>query len=46
MTRPIKSDAQEKEDRLQLALTAFSNGEKTASEAIRDYNIPRKTFYH
>jgi hypothetical protein len=45
MTRPIKSDTREKEDRLQLALTAFSNRQKTASEAIRDYNIARKTFY-
>ena len=45
MTCPIKSDAQKKKGRLQLALTAFSNGQKTASEAIRDYNIARKTFY-
>jgi len=45
MTRPIKSDTREKEDRLQLALTAFANKQKTATAAIQDYNVPRKTFY-
>lgn len=44
MTRPIESDTREKEDRLQLALTALATKKRTASEVIRDHNVPHKTF--
>jgi hypothetical protein len=45
MTRPQNSASVEKEARLQAAITAVRNKEKTASEAIRDFNIPRQTYY-
>jgi hypothetical protein len=45
MTRPKCTGSAEKEALMQAALTAFRNKEKTASQAIRDFNIPRQTFY-
>ena len=45
MTRPKCTGSAEKEARVQAALTAVRNKEKTASEAIRDFDIPRQTFY-
>ena len=45
MTRPQNSMSAEKEARLQAAITAVRNKEKTASAAIRDFNIPRQTYY-
>ena len=35
----------EKEPKLQAAITSVKDGKKTAAAAIRDFNIPRKTFY-
>ena len=45
MTRPITTTRIEKEARLQQAITAFKSKQKTASQAIRDFNVPRQTFY-
>ena len=45
MTRQTKLESIEKEETIQKAIVAFQSGEKTASEATRDFNIPRKTFY-
>jgi DDE superfamily endonuclease/Tc5 transposase DNA-binding domain/helix-turn-helix, Psq domain len=45
MTRRSKPESNEKEERLQKAITAFQTGQKTASNAIRDFDVPRKTFY-
>lgn len=45
MTRPQTSTSAEKEARLQATITAVRNKEKTASEAICDFNISRQTYY-
>ena len=45
MTRPKSTGSVQKEARIQAALTAVWEGEKTASEAIRDFDVPRQTFY-
>src|SRR5437763_16466788 len=45
MTCPQNSTSAEKEARLQAAITAVRNKEKTASAAIRDFNIPRQIYY-
>jgi hypothetical protein len=45
MTRPKKSKTTEKEVKLQAAITAYRTKEKTASQAIRDFGVPRQTFY-
>jgi hypothetical protein len=44
MTRPKNSGSSEKEARIQAAIAAVRNKEKTASVAIRDFNIPVKRF--
>jgi hypothetical protein len=45
MTRPRNTKSAEKETRVQAALKAVRNKEKTASEAIRAFNVPRQSFY-
>src|SRR5579859_3521830 len=45
MPRSKKPKSTEKEAILQAAITAFQTKEKTASEAIRDFNVPRQSFY-
>ena len=45
MTRPRNTKSAEKEARVQAALKAVRNKEKTASEAIRAFNVPRQSFY-
>ena len=45
MTRHTNPDSVEKEARLQQAIAAYRNKEKTASGAIRDFNVPHRTFY-
>ena len=45
MTRRTKPEAREREDRLQQAISDHRTGIKTAAEAIRDCNVPARTFY-
>jgi DNA invertase Pin-like site-specific DNA recombinase len=45
MTHPQNSTSAEKEARVQAAIRAVQNKEKTASQAIRDFDIPRQTYY-
>ena len=45
MAHRTNPESIEKEEKLQQAIAAFLNKDKTASQAIRDFNIPRKTFY-
>jgi hypothetical protein len=45
MPGPKKSKSTEKEAKLQAAITAYRTKEKTASEAIRDFDVPRQSFY-
>jgi len=45
MTRRANPDAIEKEARLQQAIAAYKNQERTAADAIRAFNVASRTFY-
>ena len=46
MMRRANPETAEKEVRLQAAIAAFQRGEKTATQAVRHYNVSRSTFYY
>ena len=46
MTHRINPNTVKKEAQLQQAIAAYRNKEKTASDAIHDFNIPHRTFFN